>query len=215
MAKTTAPALSFGAQGQIAKTMVYGTWKGRSYVRRHVIPANPQSAEQTITRNCFSFLQSVYKFAPALVTDVWEAYAQGQVMTARNAFTKFNLPSLRDSASSDLMVLSGGANGGPPPASVTPTPGNDQISLAISAPSVVPQGWSVYSAIGAVIREQDPDTGTFFTITAGEDLTSAYVVLLTGLTDSVEYQYRAWLKWLRPDGTYAYSPDIGGQATTT
>jgi len=215
VAKTTAPALSFGASGQVAKTLVYGSWKGRSYARRHVVPSNPQSEEQTITRNCFSFLQSVYKFAPSLVTDPWEAYARGQVMTARNAFTKFNLPNLRDASSCDLMTLSPGAYGGPPPASVTPTPGDDQISLAIAAPAVLPQGWTVYSAIGAVIREQDPDDGVLFTITAGEDLTSAYVVLLTGLSDSVEYQYRAWLKWNRPDGTFAYSPSIGGQSTTT
>jgi len=109
MAKTTAPLLSFGGSGQIGKTMVYGSWKGRSYVRRHVTPANPQTAEQTVTRNAFSFIQSVYKFAPSLVTDVWDAYASGLVLTARNGFTKFNLPVLRGESDLANMVLSGGA----------------------------------------------------------------------------------------------------------
>lgn len=215
MAKTTAPALSFGASGQIAKTLVYGSWKGRAYARRHVVPSNPQSSEQTLTRNCFSFLQSVYKFAPSLVTDPWEAYARGQVMTARNAFTKFNLPQLRDAGTLDDIVLSGGAYGGPPPASAVATPGDDSVSIAVTAPSVLPQGWTIYSAVAAVIREQDPDSGVLFTISAGEDLTSTYAIALSGLTDSVEYQFRAWLKWNRPDGSFAYSPDIGGQFTTT
>jgi len=214
LAKTTAPLLSFDARGQIGKTQVYGSWKGRSYVRRHVVPANPQSTEQTITRNAFSFLQSVYKQAPALATDPWDAYAKGAVMTARNAFTKFNLPVIRDMADLDNMVLSPGAKGGPPPTAAVSTPGSDQLSVAVTAPTVLPQGWTIYSAVVAAIRDQDPDTGVLFNITAGEDTTSPYTVVLTGL-GAHEYQYRAWLKWNRPDGTFAYSPSIGGQSTST
>jgi len=214
MAKTTAPLLSFGGSGQIGKTMVYGSWKGRSYVRRHVIPANPQSVEQTVTRNAFSFLQSVYKFAPALVTDVWEAYASGLVMTARNGFTKLNLPVLRGEADLANIVLSGGALGGPPPTGISVTNGNNQLTVDISVPATLPQGWSIYSAVVAVIEDQDPDSGTLFTITAGEDLTSTYQVILTGLNENL-YRVRAWLKWTRPDGSIAYSPDIASVGTPT
>lgn len=212
MAKATAPLLSFGAEGQIGKTLVYSKWKGRAYARRHVIPANPQTAEQTLTRNAFGFLQAVFKVAPALVTDVWQAYARGKVLTDRNAFTKFNLPVLRNSGSLDGFVGSPGALGGLPPTAAVATPGSGQLSIAITAPAVVPLGWTVYSAIAMVIAEQDPDTGILYTVTAGEDLSSAYAVVLTGLS-AVEYQFRAWLKWNRPDGTYAYSPAIGTQAT--
>jgi len=214
MAKTTAPLLSFGGSGQIGKTMVYGSWKGRSYVRRHVTPANPQSAEQTITRNAFSFLQSVYKYAPALVTDVWTAYATGLVMTARNGFTKFNLPVLRGEPDLANMVLSGGANGGPPPTNAVVTPGNNQLSVAVTAPTTVPTGWTLTSAVVAAIEDQDPDSGTLFTITAGEDTTDPYTVVLTGLNEQL-YQVRAWLKWARPDGSVAYSPDFATTGTPT
>jgi len=214
MAKTTAPLLSFDARGQVAKTAVYASWKGRSYVRRHVIPSNPQSAEQTITRNAFSFLQAVYKNAPALETDPWELYARGAVMTARNAFTKFNLPVLRGESDLDNITFSPGAKGGPPPASVVATPGNDTMSVAITAPATLPQGWTIYSAIAACIPDQDPDSGVLFTVVAGEDLTSTYAVVLNGLTAG-DYQYRGWLKWNRPDGTFAYSPDMGGVTTVT
>jgi len=214
MAKPTAPLLSFGASGQLGKTLVYGSWRGRQYVRRHVTPSNPQSAEQTVTRNCFSFLQSVYKFAPALVTDVWTAAARGLPATDRNMFTKSNLPVLRGESDLANIVLSNGALGGPPPSGLVVTPGNNLLTCDVSVPATVPQGWTIYSAIVACIEDQDPDTGVLFTITAGEDLTSTYQVVLSGLNEN-PYEVRAWLKWNRPDGSFAYSPDISGSGTPT
>jgi len=215
MAKTTAPLLSFGASGQIAKTQVYAKWKGRPYVRRHVIPSNPQTSEQSLTRNAFTWLQNVYKLAPALFTDPWDAYAKGIVMTGRNAFTKKNLPTLRPASDLSVFTFSPGALGGLPPDSCVVTPGNDQLSMAIAAPATVPVGWTVYSAIAAVIPDQDPQSGILYNISAGEDLTSAYVVLLTGLLSAQLYQVGAWLKWNRPDGSFAYSPSIQTTGLTT
>jgi len=215
MAKVTAPLLSFGASGQIAQTQVYSKWKGRPYVRRQVIPSNPRTSEQSLTRNTFTWLQNAYKLAPSLFTDPWDAYAQGKVMTGRNAFTKQNLPVLRTETDLTNFVGSPGALGGLPPASVVVTPGNDQLSMAITAPSTVPTGWTVYSAIAAVVADQDPQTDILYNIYAGEDLTSAYVVLITGLLDATLYQVRAWLKWTRPDGTFAYSPSIDTTGLTT
>jgi hypothetical protein len=46
MAKVTGPLQSFSASGQIAKSIVFGAWKGINYVRQYVIPANPQSESQ-------------------------------------------------------------------------------------------------------------------------------------------------------------------------
>jgi len=207
VAKTTAPLLGFTASGQIGKTQVYGRWKGRGYARRYTVPANPQTAEQTITRNAFSFIQAVFKTAPALVTAPWAAYATGKVLTDRNAFTKFNLPQIRGEADLDLLTLSPGALGGLPPASMVITPGSGQLSVAVNAPSVLPTGWTIAAAVVAAIRDQDPDTGVLTEITAGEDTTSTYTIVLTGLSANL-YQVRAWLRWTRPDGKLAYSPDL-------
>jgi len=215
VAKVTAPLLSFGASGQIAQTQVYAKWKGRPYVRRQVIPSNPQTAEQNLTRNTFTWLQAVFKLAPSLFTAPWDAYAQGKVMTGRNAFTKQNLPNLRSETDLTNFVGSPGALGGLPPASVVVTPGNDQLSMAITAPSSVPTGWTVTSAIAAVIPDQDPQTEILYNISADEDLTDPYTVLLTGLLNAQLYQVRAWLKWLRPDGLVAYSPSIDSTGLTT
>jgi len=214
MAKTKAPLLGFGASGQIGKTIVFGTWKGVGYARQHVIPSNPQTAEQSLTRNAFSFLQASYKVAPALFTDVWDAYASGVALTARNAYTKFNLPVLREEVSLDNWVGSPGAKGGLPPTAAVATPGSGTLSVAVTAPSVVPQGWTIYSAITVIIREQDPQSGVLYNIYGSEDLTSTYACTFAGLAAG-EYQFRSFFKWNRPDGTFAYSPAIGTQSTVT
>jgi hypothetical protein len=50
MAKLKAPLLSFGASGQIAKTVVYFPWKGLNVARKHVVPANPDTLDQQTQR---------------------------------------------------------------------------------------------------------------------------------------------------------------------
>jgi len=214
MAKLTGPLLSLGARGSVADTVTFSRWRGRPYARQKVIPGDPNTAEQQLTRNAFAFLQAVYKVAPPLFTAPWGAYATGKVLTDRNAFVKFNLPVLRDTATLDAFVASPGALGGLPPTAVVATPGDDQLSIAITAPEL-PTGWTIQGAVAVAIREQDPDSGVLYTITAGEDLTSTYTVVLTGLASAVEYQYRGFLRWVRPDLQIAYSPAIGGQASTT
>jgi len=214
MGKTTAPLLSFGASGQIAKTVVYSKWKGRGYARRHVVPANPQTTEQTLTRNNFSFLSSVWKVAPALFTAPWTLYARGKVLTDRNALVKFNLPVLRGEVDLANFVFSPGALGGLPPIAAVATPGVGQLSVAVTPPAVIPTDWTIAAAVVAVIADQDPQTGILYEITAGEDLTDPYAVVLTGL-DAVLYQVGAWLRWTRPDGSIAYSPSIVTTGTPT
>jgi len=214
MAKTTAPLLSFGASGQVAKTQVYSKWKGRSYVRRHVVPANPQTAAQSLTRNTFTWLQQVYKFAPSLFTAPWAAYAVGKVLTDRNAFSKFNIAVLRAETDLNNFVWSPGSLGGIAPASVSAAAGVGEIDVTITAPADIPTGWTITRAVAACIADQDPQTEVLFTMVAGEDLTSAYVVNLPGL-DTVLYQVGGWLQWERPDGRVAYSVALTDTATPT
>jgi len=214
MAKTTAPLLSFDAAGTVAKTQVYAKWKGRSYVRRYTTPSNPQTSEQTLTRNAFSFINQIYKFAPPEVTAPWTAYIRGLVMTERNAILKFNIPLLREAVDMSDFVMSPGALGGLPPASAVATPGNNQISTLVTAPTSVPTGWTIQSAVVAVIKDQDPQAFTDPTVIAGSDLTSTYTIVLTGLAETL-YQVFSWLVWTRPDGRLAYSPSIQTSATPT
>jgi len=215
MAKVTAPLLSFDSRGQIAKTQVYASWKGRPYARRHVVPANHQTADQTLTRNAFSWLQQVYKFMPALASAPWTSYATGKVLTARNAFSKFNISNLRSATDLALLNLSPGSLGGIPAATTTFTPAAGQVTIAATAPSDIPSGWTLTGLQAAVIRDQDPASGVLYAITADEDLTLAYSIVFAGLVSATTYLAGGWLKWLRPDGRIAYSPSVQELALTT
>lgn len=214
MSKTTAPLLSFEAAGQIAKTQVYSRWRGISYVRRYVIPANPNTSEQQLTRSAFKWLQNVWRYAPSVFQEAWAAYASGQPLTDRNAFGKFNIGPLRTAANLALFVMSPGAKSGPPAAAIGLTPGAGQITVALTAPSL-PTGWTISEGIAAAIRDQDPNSGVLYTITAGTDATSPYSIVLAGLTAGQLYQVGGWFKYIRPDGSFAYGPNLLSSATPT
>jgi len=215
MAKTTAPLLSFGASGQIAKTMVMSKWRGRPYARRHVIPSNPQTAEQSLTRDTFSWLQAVWKVAPVELTNPWLVYSNGKVLTDRNAFTKFNLSNLRSAVDLSTMLFSPGALGGLPPASITVTGGNDQITVACAAPATLPTGWTIAAAELGIIKDQEPGVGVDYQIEMFEDAAAAYTHDFTGLASVADYVGFAFLKWTRPDGLIAYSPSLSDIQPTT
>lgn len=214
MAKTSGPLLSMGASGQIGQSHVYASWKGVKYARRHVVPGNPQTTDQMLTRNVFSGLNSIFKLAPALVADVWSAFASGKPLTDRNAFIKENLANMRSEIDMLAFTFSGGARGGLPLVSATFTPGANKITVAGVTPTP-PTGWVVTSVIGACIRDQDPHVMEFPVTTAGEDLATPYSFDLTGLTTAELYVCGAWIKWAKPDGSVAYSPATMGSATPT
>jgi len=214
MAKTTAPLFGFDAAGSLGKSIVFSRWRGRSYVRRHQVPANPQSSEQTITRSAFAWLNAVYKIAPSQVLDVWQAAARGKPLTDRNAFIKANLPFIRGETDLNNFVFSGGALGGIPPATLVVTPGNDQLTLAPTAPATLPSGWTIAKAVCVAIEDQDPQSDAAYVITAGEDATSLYSVILA-LKNATLYQVGAWFVYTRPDGSLAYSASLQSTGLTT
>lgn len=214
MSKTIAPLLSFGASGAIAKTQVYSTWKGRAYARRYVVPSNPDTAEQQLTRSVFAWLNQVWKFAPASMTAAFDAYAEGQVMTGRNAFIKQNLPNLREASDLENFVFSPGARSGISAPSLVLTPGNDQIQAVLTAPTL-PTGWTITAAWFAAIRDQDPNTGVLYTITGATDAAAPYDQTITGLASAQTYWVGGWFQFLRPDGKIAYGRSISDSALTT
>lgn len=215
MAKVTAPLLSFGAGGQIGKTVVFSKWRGRPYTRQYVTPSNPDTADQQTTRNTFSWLNRVYKTAPAGMVAPWTEYARGLVMSDRNAFIKQNLPLLRGDTTLADIIFSPGALGGLPPSAATFTPGNDQVTIVPTAPSPLPTGWTITKASALVIPDQNPASGVLYTVTYGEDLTSPYSINITGLLNAAQYMGGVWFEYLRPDGRTAYSPDFHGTFLTT
>lgn len=215
MSKITAPLLSFTAAGQIAKTQVYASWKGRPYVRRYVTPANPNSTGQAMTRNAFAFLSNVYKVAPSIFQAPWQAYAKGKVMTDRNAFFSKNVSLLRDASDLDAMIFSPGANGGLV-GTVTTTAGNDLVTIAGTPPDPLPAGWSVVGLYGAALLSQDPQSPTDFNVKTGSDLTDPYSFTIA-LANTTTYATAGWFVYQRSAlaTDLAYGPATADLTLTT
>lgn len=212
MARLTGPLMSLTASGTIADTITYADWKGIQYARTRVVPANPQSVEQVKTRDVFRYLGDLYKYMPAIAREPWIESVVGIPMTPQNKILSSNVSRIRDETDLDLLVLSPGAHGGPPPSSITPTPGAGTMSVAVSVPSA-PPGWTLTGAQGVMVLDQDPHDTLEETPTAVEDLTAAYTLAFTGLTGAAVYQLGVWLKWLTTSQQTAYSVALRDQVT--
>jgi len=68
MAKTTGPLFSLEASGTVGNTVTYSRWKGRSYVRRRVIPLNPFAETQVDARNRIRALANAQTWAKQTTT---------------------------------------------------------------------------------------------------------------------------------------------------
>lgn len=92
MAKVTAPLFSFGARGQLAKSLVYAPWKGLNNVRSYVVPANPNSSGQQTQRGYLSSAVSDWHTVPLDADDVtaWNRFAAtlASAMSGFNAFVR-------------------------------------------------------------------------------------------------------------------------------
>lgn len=215
MPKVSAPLLSFGASGQIAKAQVYSSWKGVQYVRRYAIPANPRTNKQVSNRGMWKFINNAFLYAPASVRAAFNAYAIGKPLTGRNKFFQDNMKLLaKDPAPTDVegFVMSPGSGGGLPPSALVVTPGASKLTLTATIPDV-PAGWAIASVQAAAIVNADPADefgGKWFN---GQDAVNPYSVEITGLTTGIEYAVGLWIVWTRPDGKTAYSVSISGVGT--
>lgn len=213
MAKVTGPLLSFTASGSIAKSQVYARWRGVQYARQRVIPSNPNSSEQQLTRNAFKWLQAVWKFAVAELSAPWTAAASGRPLTNRNLWTKQNLALIRDAGDITAIVMSPGANGGLIAAAATATGGSGTITGSMTAP-VLPSGFTVSEAIMVAIAQQDAETGTKYSSYVATDATSPYAPAISALAAGV-YAVGMYFKYTAPNNKIAYGPSITVLATVT
>lgn len=214
MSKVTAPLLSFSASGQIGKAQVYGAWKGRQYARRYTIPANPQSAEQTLTRNTFSWLNNIYRYMPTDVLAAWAAYADNLRITDRNAFLKRNVGPMRDETDLLEMTISPSARAGIVAAGITVTPANDALGILLTAPTL-PAGWTIARAVMVAIEDQDPQTDTDFAVHVATDSATPFDQTISGLKSAVTYLVGGFFVFNRPDGLLAYGESLQTTGLTT
>jgi hypothetical protein len=71
------PFMGINASGQLGKSIVHFNWKGIHAVRSHVIPANPNSADQQTVRTDFTDQVNAWHNADMLAADkeAWNRFA--------------------------------------------------------------------------------------------------------------------------------------------
>lgn len=217
MAKTSAPLLGFGASGTIADTLVYATWRGVPYARRHVIPGNPNTVPQQQTRNMFRTLSQMWKQLPAGAIAPWNAFATGRPFLGVNAFTGQNVRAMRSPTTQtdmELFIGSPGARGGPAPSDLVLTPGATTMDAAMTIPTP-PVGWTITEMQGIIFPDQDPTLDFAGPIQYAFDASSTYELNFTGLDGTTDYIVCAWLEYERPDGQPAYSISLTDLGVTS
>lgn len=90
MVKWTSPIIS-DASGQLAESVVFSKWKGRSYMRTYVKPANPRTDKQVANRDVFDKLVKRYQSlaTDANVKSAWNNRALEYLISGFNLFMKF------------------------------------------------------------------------------------------------------------------------------
>lgn len=215
MPKVTAPLLSFGAKGQIGSAQVYSSWKGIPYARRYVVPANPKTVKQVSNRSVWQMLNAAFLYAPAAVKQAFDAYAIGKPMTGRNKFFQDNMKLLAlpvKPAGIDGLIISPGNGGGLPATNMTLTGAANSIVVSVNLPEV-PNGWEMSGAVAAAVQQQSPTaefTGKWFVVSVSSGFDT---ITIPGLTNATEYVVGYFLKWTKPDGSFAYSVSLSATGT--
>jgi len=75
--------------GKVADA-VFSRWKGRSYLRRRVVPANPNTAAQQLVRDSMGRLPALWRSLNADLKAQLDAYAADQRMSGWNWFASHN-----------------------------------------------------------------------------------------------------------------------------
>lgn len=214
MPRLTGPLFSLGAKNTLGGVLTYSSWRGVSYARTRVTPANPNTTDQQEVRQIFRNLSLIWDYSGTRFREPWTSRATGQPFTDRNLLVKENVAGLQGSANLTPFVFSPGAGGAPPPTISSVTNGVGQLTVNITAPTS-PSGWTIVEAIAVAIQSFDAGTAqTGVAMAEGFDATAAYTPVITGLAAAL-HRVGAWLKWLKPDGTFAYSTAATSVGTPT
>jgi hypothetical protein len=114
MAKTKGPLFSLDASGTIAKTIVYSRWKGRSYVRRHQIPYNPNTEKQINVRKAMSLLVALWQSKDDPVKLLYETEGAKIQLSGFNYFVRRGMNEYVSQITTDVEPLSVQVAGNPP-----------------------------------------------------------------------------------------------------
>lgn len=90
MAGVKGPLFSLDASGSVGDAIVFAKWKGRNYVRRHAIPANPKSVGQVSVRAMLKFLTQYWVSLTEGEQTTWDTRAAATDISPFNAYVSYN-----------------------------------------------------------------------------------------------------------------------------
>lgn len=85
MATTKAPLFGLDASGSLGGSIVFSKWRGRSYVRKLSIPANPRSGLQVGMRSSMKFITQDFTNLSVAQKAAWDTLAAVTNITQLNA----------------------------------------------------------------------------------------------------------------------------------
>lgn len=91
MATVKGPLFSIDASGTVGGAVVFSKWKGRNYVRRHAVPANPKSGGQLSVRAMMKFLSQYWSSLSTSDKADWEPRASVTSISPFNAHVAYNM----------------------------------------------------------------------------------------------------------------------------
>lgn len=128
----TGPLFSLTASGQIAKALVYSTWKGRAYVREYVVGANPNTLAQRVRRVMLGALSKIWADLDSTEQASWETDAAAKNISAFNQFVGSNMDrQTNELAPTGNSTPAGGALTGTL-TGVAPTAGVGKIDIVLT-----------------------------------------------------------------------------------
>jgi len=154
MVKVYGPMMSMAASGTLGKIATFSNWKGRSYVRKCVTPANPKSVLQVSVRAMMRFLSQEWEGIGSTPKGSWDDAAAATNISPFNAYIAANASRWREFQ---------------PPSQTNPAPETGDVPVAtldsaVGGPSYcdVTMTITTLNDVWGVILFRSP-TGTFTT----------------------------------------------------
>jgi len=183
MAGTTAPLFGLDASGSLAKSIVFSKWRGRTYVRRHAIPANPKSGLQVGMRSSMKFITQDWANLSAGNQATWQDLADVDNITLLNAMVRYNQRLIRRNLG--LWRTPDASAGTTPSAPTIDTVTAQPKTLVLdwTAGANAPEyNWYIYRSLTGTFTR---DVSNLIAIVAAATLTYTDINLVTG----TEYFY--------------------------
>ncbi|MCK5604881.1 hypothetical protein KAR91_23525 [Candidatus Pacearchaeota archaeon] len=114
MALVKGPLLSLEASGSIRKTIVFSQWKGRNYVRGHVIPFNPSTALQVNVRTAMALLVAAWQGEVVGYQTTWDEYGKTFNLSGFNTYVKRGMDEYVIQITTAVTPVSVSVTGDPP-----------------------------------------------------------------------------------------------------